>query len=99
MQGVHRAAKVESIDGREFFLVEVIAVTLKYLKEKLIDELKQRGHTDIKSSNFRWVITVPAILAVRGKQVMREAAYLVSKYIIIYICLPEQHGCMYTIIV
>lgn len=61
-------------------MVEVIAVTLKYLKEKLLEELNHRGHTGIKSSIFLWVITVPAILGVRGKQVMREAAYLVSKY-------------------
>lgn len=32
----------------------------------------------LKTTDFDWVITVPAIWQARGKQLMREAAYLVS---------------------
>ena len=32
----------------------------------------------LKTTDFDWVITVPAIWDARGKRMMREAAYLVS---------------------
>ena len=52
--------------------MEVIAFVLRYLK----DELKRR----FSSADFDWVITVPAIWNAGGKQMMREAAYLVRMY-------------------
>ena len=70
---------IEAVDGRKFYAVEVIALVLKYLKEKLLNELTCAVHAPIKASNFQWVITVPAIWKSRGKQMMREAAYLVSE--------------------
>ena len=33
------------------------------------------------TTDFDWVITVPAIWDVRGKRMMREAAYLVSEWL------------------
>ena len=74
-----RDEKIKAVDGREFYAVEVIALVLKYLKENLLNVLTRAGHTANKASDFQWVITVPAIWKPRGKQMMREAAYLVSE--------------------
>ena len=53
---------------------------LKYLKDKLLNlEEVSRGLTGALDANdFTWVITVPAMWKARGKQMMREAAYLVG---------------------
>ena len=60
----------------KYYLVDVIAFILKYLKDQLYEAL---GMTDLDMSEvqFDWVVTVPAIWDVRGKQMMREAAYKV----------------------
>ena len=57
----------------------VVAFILKYLKDILIDHFS-RLVTPLKTTDFDWVITVPAIWDARGKGMMREAAYMVSKY-------------------
>ena len=79
MQDVHRNMTTESSDGSEFYLVEVIAFVLKYLKCRLEDHLSITQNP-IKSADFDWVITVPAIWKARGKRMMREAAYMVRKF-------------------
>ena len=76
MQNVNRNMIVKSSDGREFYLVEVIAFVLKHLKHCLEKHLS-RKQPSLKSADFDWVITVPAIWRARGKQMMREAAYKV----------------------
>ena len=58
--------------------MEVIAFILKYLKGLLIDHLSLTAKP-LKTTDFDWVITVPAVWDARGKRMMREAAYLVSK--------------------
>ena len=77
IQNIDRKSKVRSIGGEEYYLVEVIAFILKYLKEKLVDHLSTTI-LPLQASDFDWVITVPAIWNERGKGMMREAAYLVS---------------------
>ncbi|XP_019859793.1 PREDICTED: heat shock 70 kDa protein 12A-like, partial [Amphimedon queenslandica] len=68
-----RATKVSSFTGGSYYLIEVIAFILTHLKEKLLtDELKEIH----KSTNFDWVITVPAIWKARARRMMREAAYM-----------------------
>ena len=62
--------------------MEVIAFILKYLKDQLIDHLS-RTAKPLKTTDFDWVITVPAIWDARGKRMMREAAYLVSDSVVI----------------
>ena len=70
---------MKSRHQHEFFIIEVIATILKYLKDKLLDlEELARGLTGaLEASDFYWVITVPAMWKARGKQMMREAAYMV----------------------
>ena len=82
MQDINRQSLVESFSGEKFYLVEVIAFILKYLKDQLIDHLS-RSAKPLKTTDFDWVITVPAIWDARGKRMMREAAYLVSDSVVI----------------
>ena len=58
--------------------MDVVAFILKYLKDQLYEGLT-RGGLDMRRVQFRWVVTVPAIWDARGRQMMREAAYLVCK--------------------
>ena len=91
---------VESISGGEFYLVEVIAFILQYLKDQVI--AKSQGGIQIKATDFDWVITVPAIWDARGKRMMREAAYLVRISTNIYMIIFASviigwltHRCLY----
>ena len=68
---------VESFTGEKLHLVEIIAFILKYIRDCLIGHLAQTVKP-LKTTDFDWVITVPAIWDARGKRMMREAAYLVS---------------------
>ena len=85
MQFVDRKMKVKAKNNKEYFLVEVIAHILKYLKDELIRALKASG-INLKATDFDWVITVPAIWRARGKQMMREAGYKV--------CTPILSNCV-----
>ncbi|XP_019861094.1 PREDICTED: heat shock 70 kDa protein 12A-like [Amphimedon queenslandica] len=68
-----RTTEVSSFTGGYYYLIEVIACILTHLKEKLLtDHLKRK----YKSSDFDWVITVPAIWKARARRMMREAAYM-----------------------
>uniref|UniRef100_A0A1X7TKH9 Uncharacterized protein n=1 Tax=Amphimedon queenslandica TaxID=400682 RepID=A0A1X7TKH9_AMPQE len=72
-QSLDRTTEVSSFTGGSYYLIEVIAFILTHLKEKLLtDHLKG----DYKSSDFDWVITVPAIWKARARRMMREAAYM-----------------------
>ncbi|XP_019850144.1 PREDICTED: heat shock 70 kDa protein 12A-like [Amphimedon queenslandica] len=74
-QAVDRQTLVESFSGEKYYLVEVIAFILQYLKDLLINHFS-RTVRPLKTTDFDWVITVPAIWDARGKRMMREAAYL-----------------------
>lgn len=90
MQEISRDMKIHAANGKEFYLVDVIAHILKYLKDALIeDHLGQGGHS-FHASNFDWVISVPAIWRARGKQMMREAGYKVYCSSIMPL-----HNCLY----
>ena len=71
-------------------MVEVIAFILQYLKNELIDHLSRRAKP-LKTTDFDWVITVPAIWDARGKRLMREAAYLVSNNLFIGLFINHAH--------
>uniref|UniRef100_A0A1X7U8X9 Uncharacterized protein n=1 Tax=Amphimedon queenslandica TaxID=400682 RepID=A0A1X7U8X9_AMPQE len=68
-----RTTQVSSFTGGSYYLIEVIAFILTHLKEKLLtDHLKG----DYRTTDFDWVITVPAIWKARARRMMREAAYM-----------------------
>ena len=80
---------INAKNGVEYYLVDVIAQILKYLKNELIENLPQnqgRGRR-LEATDFDWVITVPAIWRSRGKQMMREAGYKVQ-----YKCIKSMTG-------
>ena len=60
----------------EYYLVDVVAFILLYLKDQLYGFLDMTD-LDMSQVEFDWVVTVPAIWDARGKQMMREAAYKV----------------------
>ena len=76
LQSVDRMMKVKAKNGKDYYLVEVIAHILKYLKDELI-RLLNASDMHLEATDFDWVITVPAIWRARGKQMMREAGYKV----------------------
>ena len=62
--------------NEKYYLVDVIAFILKYLRDKLYEAL-ENSDLHMKQVQFDWVVTVPAIRDIHGKQMMREAAYKV----------------------
>ena len=73
LQDVSRNTLVSPINSTEqYYLVDIIDFILNYLKNQLYEALGKN------SPQFDWVVTVPAIWDIRGKQMMREAAYKVS---------------------
>ena len=60
----------------EYYLIEVIAIILRKIKEKLENFFKNR-EGGYKIKEFHWVLTVPAMWGLRARDMMREATYLV----------------------
>ena len=77
LQNVNRETKIKGENGKEYYVMDVVAQILKYLKSELINHL-QRSEHPLEATDFDWVITVPAIWGARGKQMMREAGYKVN---------------------
>ncbi len=75
-----RNHKIQAMNGKQYFLIDVIAHILCYLKKKILEEIQDFGlyHTP-NVTDIDWVITVPAIWNARGKRMMREAGYMVYK--------------------
>ena len=79
IQNVNRNMAVSPINSSErYYLVDVVAFILKYLKDQLYEVLGE-SDIDMRHVQFDWVVTVPAIWDIRGKQMMREAAYQVTR--------------------
>lgn len=74
MQNVSRKYIVKAANGVDFYLVDVFAHILNWMKEKL---LEQEARLGLRATDFDWVITVPAAWRACGKQMMREAGYKV----------------------
>lgn len=79
----------DSSESNDWYLIEVIAFILHYLKDELMKCISMAG-ISLTTEDFHWVITVPAIWQAKGKQMMREAGYLVhivysDKLLCIYI--------------
>ena len=68
---------VKASNGDCYYMVEVIAFILRYLKQQLVKHLSHAVNP-LGVKDFDWVVTVPAIWRARGKRMMREAAYMVS---------------------
>ena len=75
-QDIDRNLKISAMNGKEFFLVDVIAHILHHLKCRLLMEMRDFGYS-IKASDIDWVITVPAIWNFRARRMMLEAGDMV----------------------
>ena len=68
---------LKDILHNEFPAIQVFSLSIKALKDHLLDTLEKQGFT-VKPGEIRWVLTVPAIWSDSAKQFMREAAIMVS---------------------
>ena len=76
-QDIDRNLKISAMNGKEFFLVDVIAHILHHLKCQLLTEVTDFGYKELKASDIDWVITVPAIWESRARRLMLEAGDMV----------------------
>lgn len=65
------------MNGKQYFLIDVIAHILCHLKEKVLRETQDFGVFNSTVTDIDWVITVPSIWKVRERRMMREAGYMV----------------------
>ena len=78
LQNINRTTKIYAMNGKPFFVVDIIAHILHHLKCRLLTEVTGFVQRELKASDIDWVITVPAIWKSKGKKMMREAGYMVS---------------------
>lgn len=72
---------LEDASGNKLPAHTVFALSIKYLKDDLLEMSHKRISGDVlKDENIHWVLTVPAIWDDAAKQFMREAAEEVSLY-------------------
>ena len=64
---------LEDITGRALPAIDVFSLSIRALKEHLIEELVKQG-TGLKVDEIQWVLTVPAIWSDSAKQFMRASA-------------------------
>ena len=76
-QELNRETVVQSFSGDKYYLVEVIAFILKYLKDTLEKRLARTVYP-LGAMDFHWVIAVPNVWKTRGTCLFREAACMVS---------------------
>ena len=69
--------KIRANNGTEYYFMDVLAQVIKYLKNELIVNTLQRAGYDLETTNFDWVIAVPATCGDKGKQMMRQAGHKV----------------------
>ncbi|ELU02596.1 hypothetical protein CAPTEDRAFT_92388, partial [Capitella teleta] len=55
-------------------LMDIFTMTIRYLKDHLLESVNKSHGRSVDSKKIRWVITVPAIWSDAAKQFMREAA-------------------------
>lgn len=68
---------IEDVTGEPVTAMKVFAKSIEALVQHLFDIFDQRGK-EIKETDIRWVLTVPAIWSDAAKQFMRKSAELVS---------------------
>ena len=73
LQGLKRESLIEDDKGKKMEAMKVFSAAVGYLRNHLLSTCEKQL-TDIKDSDIRWVLTVPAIWNDPSKQFMREAA-------------------------
>ncbi|KAJ8310960.1 hypothetical protein KUTeg_011487 [Tegillarca granosa] len=70
--------EINDVSGKPLSAMKVFSLSIKALKESLLNSLKTHGAETIESRDILWVVTVPAIWTEPAKQFMRDAAESVS---------------------
>lgn len=65
---------IEDIAKKKFPAIQVFSLSIKALKDHFEKNMEKQGK---KTTEIKWVLTVPAIWSDSAKQFMREAAILV----------------------
>lgn len=68
---------MKDAEGHTMHAKDVLGYCIKYMKNKLQEELKKTDKL-IREENIMWVVTVPAIWNEDANQFMTEAAMLVN---------------------
>ena len=66
--------EIEDITGKPMKALELFSISINYMKQRLLKEIKEKVASDINDNHFDFVLTVPAILGDTGKLFMQEAA-------------------------
>lgn len=74
---------VEDETGKTMSARKVFSESLRFLVNSLFDEVRKQ-QTDIKMTDIRWVVTVPAIWSDPAKAFMRKSAIEVFLSIIYF---------------
>lgn len=81
---------LSDISGKkEMPAMDVFSAAIKYMKEHLLHKLSEKGDTETKKEEIRWVLTVPAIWNDTAKYFMRDAAVKVFVYLSLLISSTE----------
>ncbi|XP_060566335.1 heat shock 70 kDa protein 12A-like [Ruditapes philippinarum] len=73
--GLQRDFTIEDATGKSLTARTVFSLSIKYLKDDLMDMTKRRVLDEhLREDDIKWVLTVPAIWNDVAKQFMREAA-------------------------
>ena len=78
LQKVNKEMKIKAKNGKEYYLLDVLAQIRNYLKIELIEKHLQHTGCHLEATDFHWVINVPAIWRASGEEMMREAGYKVT---------------------
>jgi len=76
--------EISDVSGKKIPAIEVFGKSIKALTDHFMRLLETEG-IDIKWSEIRWVLTVPAIWSDKAKQVMRESAEQVTMFTIYFL--------------
>lgn len=66
--------ELEDINGKKHRAIAIFTMAIRFLKERLLQNIKRREFSYIGEHEIRWVLTVPAMWSEKAKQYMREAA-------------------------
>ncbi|XP_060556060.1 heat shock 70 kDa protein 12A-like [Ruditapes philippinarum] len=71
---INRNLMLEDETGRSLLAIDVFAMSIRFLKDDLLETCNKRISGPIVAREVQWVLTVPAIWNDGAKQFMREAA-------------------------
>ena len=68
---------IRARNGERFQALDIFSYSLKFLKDKALEQIEKRSGVEYPTEEVLWVVTIPAIWKQSAKQFMREAAYQV----------------------